>query len=178
MAVVGSDEKVQLERFLRDKVVAELVEIKRSVTVLNILLIHLLHIIIFRMLIETFGPYFHQGMVTNAHRLCGGCGWNRSGHLRALRGPEPVHICTLPSADAYKYRRWELSMKLMRDDGTVNDLMDQLIEKVCTICLSIMYTISYAYLLFTAAGARESKGVETWLNPLADGGKRGPLDGR
>ena len=42
------------------------------------------------MLIETFGPYFHQGIVTNAHRLCGGCGWNRAGHLRALRGPEPV----------------------------------------------------------------------------------------
>ena len=36
-------------------------------------------------------------------------------------------------------------MKLMRDEGTVNDLMEQLIEKVCTICLTIMRTINYMY---------------------------------
>ena len=102
---------------------------------------------IFRMLVETFGPYLHQGMVTNAHRLCGGCGCNRGRNWCVRRGQEPVHICTLPSADAFKHRRWELSMDLMRDEEAVGALMDQLIEKVCTICLSVMCTISYVYLL-------------------------------
>ena len=36
MATIGSDEKGQLERFLRDKVAGELAEINRFVTVLTI----------------------------------------------------------------------------------------------------------------------------------------------
>ena len=83
------------------------------------------------MLVETFGPYLHQGMILNVHRLCSGCTARQGGNWRNPRGQEPVHICTLTSAEALKHRRWELSMDLMRNDAAVSELMKQLIDKVC-----------------------------------------------
>ena len=84
----------------------------------------------YSMIVETFGPYLHQGMMLNVHRLCGGCGCRRGQSYCVRRGQEPTHICTLASADAFKYRRWELTMELMRKEPDVSELMKQLIDKV------------------------------------------------
>ena len=78
------------------------------------------------MLIETFGPYLHLGMIAHAPRVCSGCG-GRNGYRR---NREPVHICTLSSADALKHRRWEMSMELMRDETAVSEHMNKLVNKV------------------------------------------------
>ena len=105
------------------------------------------------MLIETFGPYLHQGMVSNAHRLCHGCGTPRGQHWCARRSQEPVHICMLSSADALKHRRWEVSMELMRDEPAVDDHMQKLTEKVCTDC-----QLFYVPIIYFSTGSGKPKG--------------------
>ena len=44
MAIIGSDEKAQLERFLRDKTAEEMAEIKRFVNLLICLLIDIKYV--------------------------------------------------------------------------------------------------------------------------------------
>lgn len=101
------------------------------------------------MIVETFGPFMHKGMLKDARKMCSGCVTGCSSWL-PRRCREPAHICGLTSANALKHRRWDVGMVLLRDEDAVQAVMNELIDKVSSLVVvssffTIMYFVSNIY---------------------------------
>ena len=90
------------------------------------------------MFIEEFGRMFHHGIEEHIYTFCNGCVESRDFNWCVRRGRQPVHICNMTSADAFKNQRFEITMELMGNENAVDACMDKVVDKVSSIsCFNI-----------------------------------------